>query len=454
VDYYRCPRQLAGIGVADQLSDEEGFFSFEGATCYGRRRGPASLSHSNGNLPDAFRDVELGDGRVCLPFNLTEVAANLRQERYVQNCDGYLERLLSGEIVREAYYFLRPMLPVAVRKHLQRARLRGWERIAFPRWPVDFTVETLMQRVMALQLRSLGIRRLPFIWFWPDGAAAGAILTHDVEDRPGRDFCGQLMDIDDSYGIKSSFQIVPEERYEMSQALCATVRNRGFEVNVHDLNHDGRLFHSRPRFLERVEQINEYGRRFQSQGFRSAVMYRQLDWAAALRFSYDMSVPNVAHLEPQRGGCCTVMPYFVGDLLELPLTTIQDYSLFQILGDYSIALWKKQIEQILEYSGLVSLLTHPDYLIEKRAQGVYRELLAHVCRLREQKKLWFALPGEVARWWRNRSRMELVEDGDSWRIEGADSERACIAYAVVRNDRVVYELDPARQKRLPMTTWS
>ena len=60
-----------------------------------------------------------------------------------------------------------------------------------------------------------------------------------------------------------------------------------------------------------------------------------------------MSVPNVAHLEPQRGGCCTVMPYFIGDILELPLTTTQDYSLFHILGDYSIALWKQQIELIL-----------------------------------------------------------------------------------------------------------
>ena len=50
--------------------------------------------------------------------------------------------------------------------------------------------------------------------------------------------------------------------------------------------------------------------------------------------------------------------------------------------------------------------------------------------------------------------MVLVEDGDSWRIEGVDSERACIAYAVVRNDRVVYEVDPASQTRLPISTWS
>ena len=71
-------------------------------------------------------------------------------------------------------------------------------------------------------------------------------------------------------------------------------------------------------------------------------MYREQQWFDAFDFSYDMSVPNVAHLEPQRGGCCTVMPYFVGDLLELPLTTVQDYSLFHILNDYSTACGKSR----------------------------------------------------------------------------------------------------------------
>ena len=114
-------------------------------------------------------------------------------------------------------------------------------------------------------------------------------------------------------------------------------------------------------------------------------MYREQSWFDALEVSYDMSVPNVAHLEPQRGGCCTVMPYFIGDILELPLTTIQDYSLFHILGDYSIALWKKQIDLLIAGNGLVTLLAHPDYLIEKRAEAVYRDLLAHVRQLCEER---------------------------------------------------------------------
>jgi len=46
----------------------------------------------------------------------------------------------------------------------------------------------------------------------------------------------------------------------------------------------------------------------------------------------NMSVPNVGHLDAQLGGCCTVMPFYIGDILELPLTTTQDYSLFNILN--------------------------------------------------------------------------------------------------------------------------
>ena len=121
------------------------------------------------------------------------------------------------------------------------------------------------------------------------------------------------------------------------------LRARGFEVNLHDLNHDGHLFADQDAFLRHARRINDYAPEFGCRGFRSGAMYREQDWFEAFEFSYDMSVPNVAHLEPQRGGCCTVMPYFIGDLLELPLTTAQDYSLFHILGDYSTTLWKEQI---------------------------------------------------------------------------------------------------------------
>ena len=109
-----------------------------------------------------------------------------------------------------------------------------------------------------------------------------------------------------------------------------------------------------------------------AKGFRAGVLYRKQLWYDALDFEYDMSVPNVAHLDPQRGGCCTVMPYFLGNLLELPVTTTQDYTLFNILNDYSTNLWERQIELIMEKHGLMSFVVHPDYIMGSRECRTYQ----------------------------------------------------------------------------------
>jgi hypothetical protein len=136
------------------------------------------------------------------------------------------------------------------------------------------------------------------------------------------------------------------------------------------------------------------------------------------------------------------MPYFLPDgMLELPLTTIQDYSLFHVLEEYSIALWKKQMSIILGGHGLMSFIIHPDYLIPTRAQDVYKTLLDYLNRLRLDHGVWLPLPREVDRWWRERSEMKLVADSAGWRIEGPGSSRARLAYARVEGDQVVYEIE-------------
>lgn len=266
-------------------------------------------------------------------------------------------------------------------------------------------------------------------------------MTHDVETRAGLDFVNELMDLNDSFGIKSSFQIIPEERYAASDAELSAIRSRGFEINVHDLKHDGHLFDDHQEFLKSAQKINEYAKRYGSKGFRAGVLYREQNWFSAFSFSYDMSVPNSAHFDPQPGGCCTVMPYFVGDILELPVTTIQDYSLFNIVNTYSLDLWREQIAQITNHHGLASFIVHPDYLTSRQATDAYAGLLSHLDALRSNQQMWIALPAQIDEWWRQRSKMRLVPHGETWKVEGAGSDRATVAYAIVADNRLEYRLN-------------
>ena len=379
--YYRCPEDFGAFAPKGPLSAEGKYFRFgKEVTCYGASHGAQASSLPSDTMRDRLSDVEFKNGTAFLPFDPGEVIDNLRCEKYI---DDWRHRSALSSL-SEIYYLVRPMLPVSIRKQLQKLYLRGWENIPFPRWPVDTSVEGLMQQLVLLSIRSSGAEQIPFIWFWPEGAPSCAIMTHDVETAAGRDFCQTLMNIDDSVGIKSSFQVIPEERYRVDEEFLSSIRTRGFEVVVHDLNHDGHLYKTRKQFLERAAKINAYGREYCAKGFRAGVLYRKQLWYDALEFEYDMSVPNVAHLDPQRGGCCTVMPYFLGNLLELPVTTTQDYSLFNILNDYSISLWERQIDIIMEKNGLMSFVVHPDYITGPREQSTYKALLNRLVRLRKK----------------------------------------------------------------------
>jgi hypothetical protein len=442
VDHYRCPENIAGFELAGKLCGDPGYFGFGPETvCYGSSSFASSSKRSTGPLYDALADVTARNGTVRLPFDPNEVIENLRYERYQENGDGHQKGLRGGATARRLYYALRPFLPVSIRRHIQRAYLSGWKDIQFPQWPVDRTVEQCLERLLALSMKAQGVHRVPFIWFWPDGAASCTIMTHDVEHLAGRNFCSQLMDLDDSVGIKSAFQIVPEGRYPVPDALLDEIRRRGFEINVHDLNHSGRLFSNRDDFRRLAERINQYGREYGAAGFRSGALYRNQEWFGGLDFSYDMSVPSVAHLDPQRGGCCTVMPFFIGNILEIPVTTTQDYTLFHILNDYSIDMWKQQIAAITQHHGLMSFIVHPDYVIAKKARATYQALLQHLAQVRDEGQTWMALPREVNRWWRQRSQMSVVRDGRGWRIEGAGNERARLGFATRVDETLVLTLE-------------
>lgn len=442
--YFRCPENLVNIACEELELSGRGYFRFgDDVTLFGRLAGNAATPDPGTESHDAREQVAIVNGGLRLPFDLSEVVGNLQRELYVNEWRSGAFSFLS-----KPYYSIRPLLPVGIRRYLQKVYLRGWDGLTFPHWPVDCSVDSLSERVLGLVLRATGAERIPFIWFWPEGHRGCAVMTHDVETEVGRDFCASLMDIDDSFGIKASFQVIPEERYSVSPEFLDSILCRGHELAIHDLNHDGHLYKNREQFVERAAKINAYGKQYGTEGFRAGVLYRKQVWYDELKFAYDMSVPNVAHLDPQRGGCCTVMPYFIGDILEIPVTTIQDYTLFNILGDYSTKIWREQTRIICEKSGLMSFIIHPDYVIKNHDRAVFEELLHHIVELSEQKAVWLSTPRQVNDWWRRRAQMKLVEGPNGWTIQNVGDERACIAYARLDGDRLVYDIEqPAVRKR-------
>ena len=436
-EYYRCPEEYSSFALLGTLSGKPGYFRFgQDTICYGRYIGRETASRPEDRQFDAFRDTEIKNGTVYLPFDPSEVVDNLRLENYAPDWRGHF----STSVIARIYYLLRPFLSVGIRKHIQEFHFRGWNDLTFPRWPADCSVDNLLSQLLALFLKTSVIDRIPFIWFWPRGASSCAIITHDVETEVGCRFCSELMDTDDAAGVKASFQVIPEQRYIVTPEFLATIRDRGFEIVIHDLNHDGHLYRNRKQFLRRASKINSYATLYGAKGFRAASLYRKQLWYDALEFSYDMSIPNVAHLDPQRGGCCTVMPFFVGKILELPVTTTQDYTLFNILNDCSMDLWKQQMDIIRQKHGLISFIVHPDYIVKSQHRSTYEALLLYLGGMRENNGLWIATPGEVNCWWRQRSEMRLSKTASGWRIEGPGSERACLAYAVLKGDGLKYEL--------------
>jgi glycosyltransferase involved in cell wall biosynthesis len=447
LSYYRCSADVADListvepwgvseflGVGDEIFNSDVFLQFCQADSIGAK------------LPNHQRPAIAQDQSNLLPSYLDEFVEYLRCERYTGSMGDENTRLGATPPLRNIYYRLRPILPVWFRSILQGIKLRGKLKSPFPRWPVDLTVDQIFEKTLTSVLQANGNMAIPFVWFWPEGKSAAFIMTHDVEEEVGRDFCSTLMDIDDEYGFKASFQIVPEKRYSVSSPLLEEIVRRGFEVCVHDLNHDGNLYEDRAEFLRRARLINQYARKFGATGFRSGVMYRNLLWYGDYEFSFDMSVPNVAHLDPQNGGCCTIMPYFIKDILEIPVTTIQDYSLFHILHQYSTDLWKQQIETIVAGHGLVSFIVHPDYVANSEPQRIYRELLTYARERCKQQGVWTTLPGEINAWWRQRHSMQLVANGKEWEITGEGKERARIAYANLQNGSLTYSFEKPIEK--------
>ena len=105
--------------------------------------------------------------------------------------------------------------------------------------------------------------------------------------------------------------------YHTPRKLQELVQN-GFEVGVHDLKHNGRLYRSRRDFRINAERINSYLRDWGAVGFRSGFMLHNLDWLHELEIEYDASTFDTDPFEPQPEGRHTIFPCWIPRLPTVP----------------------------------------------------------------------------------------------------------------------------------------
>jgi hypothetical protein len=330
----------------------------------------------------------------------------------------------SLSLAKRTYYDVKPFLPRPVIGLLRRAYGRPNARSEVLGWPCEGRYSLFLQAVLAHVLRSRGLETAQHVGMWPEQARFAFVLTHDVELRAGHDFVLDVVKLEERYGFRSSFNFGPES-YHTEPALVAELRRRGFEVGVHDLTHDGKLFRSRRLFDVRAQKINAELARTGSTGFRAALTLRSPVWMQDLNLEYDLSFFDTDPYEPIPGGTMAIWPFFLGHFVELPYTLVQDYTLTQVLGETSPQLWLDKVDFIAEHRGMALLNSHPDYLRSRRTWAIYEAFLEQMALRRDA---WHALPREVAKWWRARSDAtcgQLPPGGSRTVIRTADLETAC-----------------------------
>lgn len=362
-----------------------------------------------------------GDGSLYLPFDPGQVIANYWSEGYKDLAGRTLSAQLKRLAVR-AYYRLRPALPRAAQLALRRGFSHVQARSRFPRWPVEPALHDFYRLLFGWSADVAGTA-VPWLAPWPNGHTWALVLTHDVETQVGYDNLAALRGVELAAGYRSSWNFVPM-RYTVDDALVADLVTDGFEVGVHGLYHDGRDLESESVLSERLPAIRRHARRWQAVGFRSPATHRVWDWMPRLGFDYDSSYPDTDPFEPQSGGCCSLLPFFNRDMVELPITLPQDHTLFAILRQPDERLWVDKARRIRQAQGMALMIAHPDYLLERPRLDAYRRFLETFA---ADPSVWRALPKDVSAWWRRRAASTVERAGGSWRIRGPAADEGVVS---------------------------
>ncbi|MBJ6749033.1 polysaccharide deacetylase family protein [Geomonas anaerohicana] len=304
------------------------------------------------------------------------------------------------EALARAYYRVKPWMSRRFQIML-RSAVAKYKRYIFQNvWPIDPAAGAVP----------------PGFRGWPQGKRFSVVLTHDVDTARGVARCEQLMALEQELGFRSSFNFVAYD-YHLPPALRNKLVSHGFEVGLHGLEHNRKLYESAETFERHAVQINNYLKEWGAVGFRSPCVYHNFEWLHQLDIIYEASAFDTDPFEPQSDGLKTIFPVQQTkvpgrEYVVLPYTLPQDFTMFILFREKDISIWKEKLRWIAEHGGMALLITHPDYMnfggevgYDEYPHELYRDLLDHI-RKEYQGQYWHQLPQEVACFW-NKSMCKL-----------------------------------------------
>jgi hypothetical protein len=339
------------------------------------------------------------------------------------------------------YYACKPLLPRRVQLAMRRRYAPRQAARSFPAWPFEPVLVQRRYDELRAELDERGAGRLPIGNYWPRRARFAYVLTHDVEGPAGVELIPRVRELERRYGCVSSWNFVAED-YPIPAGCFEQLRAEGCEIGLHGISHDCKLFQSRANFEADLPKIHAYLKQWDIAGFRSPATHRRAEWMHELGCLYDSSFPDSDPFEPQAGGCCSIHPFMFEDLVELPITLMQDHTLMEILRVGTIEPWVTKSEWLIRHHGLINLITHPDYLDTPERLGLYEEFLAFLTG--RTTGGWHALPREVAEWWRVRTGLRVQEAAEGSAIVGGERDggggEASVAFARVQEDELLIDV--------------
>jgi peptidoglycan/xylan/chitin deacetylase (PgdA/CDA1 family) len=302
------------------------------------------------------------------------------------------------------------IIPVKLRNALFNTLLRLKKDPKWPNWPIEKSVELLRY----IYIKSISIKlnkNIPHIGFWPKKKFAFSV-THDCDTLSSFKNIESIRDIEKKYNINSSWNIV-SNRYKIDDKTIKQLKYQHCEIGLHGYNHDNKLaFLSRKEIKKRLSKASKIISKYNITGFRSPSLLRNKRFLDTLseHFEYDSSTCDTDLHSPvaMRSGTCTIFPFFIRGMTEIPITMPQDYRLMRMnrtkIQIFNI--WKEKIDFIEKAGGCATLLTHPDSHIfgSDKYLDVYDKILKYVDK---KNSVWKALPNEISTWWKDRNKAEL-----------------------------------------------